>query len=150
MTATFRKAYSVLGALLLFEILAQFYVIATSMFTGLGKEMDYARTGVTTVPVPHEVDPYAAAHAVSGLFIIPPTILILIGLSFGARYPWKTTGLTAGLFLLVVIQLLLGVVGFFGFAAVAGLHGLNAVLVLGLAAYLVVRNWAFGRRAAAD
>ncbi len=144
MTDNFRKSYSVVGAILVLEILTQFYVIATSMFIGLGRAMEDARSGAVMTPVVHDVDPFAAMHAVNGIFIIPATILVLIGLSFGARYPWRTTRLTALLLVLVVIQLLLGAAGFVGMAALAGLHGLNAVLLLGLASYLAFRNWAFG------
>lgn len=141
----FRKAYSVVGAVLLLEFLAQFYVIAVSMFDTLAKQMPFANNPDVTQAAAQEVDVFAAAHAVSGIFIIPPTVLILIGLSFGARYPWRTTILTALLLLLLVIQFALAVIGFLGVPLVAGLHGINAILLVGLGTYLVTRNWAFGR-----
>ena len=57
--------------------------------------------------------------------------------------PGKTTGLSALLFLLVVLQLALANIGFSGAALVGGLHGLNALLLVGLALWLVWRRWAF-------
>ena len=144
-THNFRKAYSAFGLALLLEFLAQFYVIAVAMFDTLAKEMPFASSADLTQAAPANVDPFAAAHAVSGIFIIPPTILIMVGLSFGARHRRRTTALTAVLFLLVVIQFALAVVGFLGVPLVAGLHGINAIVMVGLGAYLVASNWEFGR-----
>jgi hypothetical protein len=80
---------------------------------------------------------------VNGVFIVPITILALIILSFGARYPRKMTVMAALLFLLWVVQFALAFVGFLGVAALAGLHGINAVVMVGLGIYLVRSNWAF-------
>jgi hypothetical protein len=46
---------------------------------------------------------------------------------------------------LIIIQLILAHTGI---AVVSALHGLNALVLVGLAGYLVGSNWAFGRRAA--
>jgi hypothetical protein len=140
----FRKAYSVFGVLLLLEFLAQFYVIAATIFT-IAAKADAKNAEVIKTAV-HNADGFAGVHAINGTLVIPITILILIGLSFGARYPWKTTGLTALLFLLLAIQYGLAIAGFSGLAAVGGLHGVNALILTGLGIYLVARNWAFGRR----
>ena len=112
--------------------------------------MPFANSADLTQAATQNVDPFAAAHAVSGIFIIPPTILIMVGLSLGARYRRRTTTLTAVLFLLVVIQFALAVVGFLGVPLVAGLHGINAILMVGLGVYLVTSNWGFGRVRGAD
>ncbi len=146
---TFRKAYSVGGVLLLLEFLAQFYVIAASMFTTTAGQIAEQTSGEVTTPVVQNVEPFSAVHAVNGVFVIPATILILVGLSFGARYPWRTTGLTALLLVLMVVQFALAVVGFLGVAAVAGLHGINALVLVGLGGWLTWNNWVFRRRAPA-
>ena len=69
-------------------------------------------------------------------------MLILIGLSFASRYSWRTTGLTAVLFGLMVIQ---DSLAFVDKPFVAGLHAVNGVILLGYAAWTARRNWAFGR-----
>jgi hypothetical protein len=69
----------------------------------------------------------------------------MIGCSFGSRYPWRTTILTAVLFVLLVIQ---AVLAHTGIPALSGLHGVNALILIGLGGFLTGRNWAFGRRAA--
>lgn len=149
MTRNLRKMYSVVGALLLLEFLAQFYTIAASGFTTVAKEIASAGSAGAASAAVHEIDPFGAAHAVIGVFIVPTTILALIGLSFGARYPRKTTVMAALLFLLWVVQFALGFVGFLGVAALAGLHGINALVMVGLGIYLVKGNWAFWPQASA-
>lgn len=63
------------------------------------------------------------------------------GCSFGARYPWRTTILTALLFVLLIIQ---SILAYTGISIVSGLHRLNAIILIGLAGFLMGRNWAFG------
>lgn len=94
----------------------------------------------------HQIDVFGAAHTVIGVFVVPITILALIFMSFGARYPRKTTAIVAMLFLWWVVQFLLAFVGFLGVAALAGLHGINARVMVGLGIYLVKSNWAFRRQ----
>jgi len=148
MSRNFRKMYSVAGALLLLEFLAQFYTIAVSGFITVANEIATARNATAASTAVPEVEPFGAAHAVIGVFIVPATILALIALSVGARFPRRTTVLTALLFLLWVVQFALGFVGFLGVAAaLAGLHGINALAMVGLGIYLVKGNWAFGRHA---
>ncbi len=141
------KMYSVVGALMLLEFLAQFYTIASSGFITVANEI--ANAGVSRVAV-QDIEPFSAAHAVIGVFIVPLTIAALIGLSFGARYPRRTTVLTALLLLLWLLQFALAFVGFLGIPALAGLHGVNALGMVGLGIYLVKSNWAFGRHASAQ
>ena len=143
MTRNLRKMYSVLGALLLLEFLAQFYTIASSGFTTVAKEIANAGNNGAGSAAAYEIEPFGAAHAVIGVFIVPTTILALIGLSFGARYPRKTTVMAALLFLLWVVQFALAFVGFLGVAALAGLHGINALVMVGLGVHLVKSTWAF-------
>jgi len=144
MTRNFRKMYSVIGALLLLEFLAQFYTIASSAFTSVADKIANAGNPTAASAV-DEPDLFGAAHAVIGVFVVPLTIAALIGVSVGARYPRRTTVLAALLFLLWLIQFALAFVGFLGVAALAGLHGVNALAMVGLGIYLVKSNWAFGR-----
>jgi Family of unknown function (DUF6220) len=90
-------------------------------------------------------DTFSALHGINGILLIPTTILVLIMLSFAARHPWKTTGLTALLLLLLVFQFALALIGFqhSDLAPIAGLHGLNAVLLVGLGLRLTWQRWAF-------
>ena len=145
MTRNLQKMYSVVGILMLLEFLAQFYTIASSGFTTVANEIaNPGNPSGTSVAV---IEPFAAAHAVIGVFIVPLTILALIGLSVGARHARRTTVLAALLFLLWAVQFALAYVGFLGMAALAGLHGVNALAMVGLGTFLVKGNWAFGRQA---
>ncbi|MDQ2942607.1 MAG: hypothetical protein M3R21_02930 [Candidatus Dormibacteraeota bacterium] len=144
----FRKAYSVIGALLLFELMAQFYFVAGGIFTIAAKADPEASAKVVKEAV-NSSEPFFGLHSLNGVFVIPITILVLIGLSFAARYPWRTTGYTAALAGLWVIQFLLAAVGFAGVAVVAGLHGINALILVGTTIFVVYRSWAFRRQPAA-
>jgi len=55
--------------------------------------------------------------------------------------------MAALLFLLWVVQFALAYVGFLGVAPIAGLHGINALVMVGLGIYLVRSNWAFWSQA---
>jgi hypothetical protein len=138
-----KKAYTIVGVVLLVELALQFYLIAAAALAVWG-----AKNNAKDVYAAFKVgDQFAGLHAVVGTLVIPLTILALIALSFGARLPARTKGQTAGLFGLVVVQFLLGVVGSgggTGLAIIGGLHGLNALAIVGLSGSLVARNWAFG------
>ncbi len=146
MTRNLRKMYSLIGAVMLLEFLAQFYTIAASGFTSVANKIADSG-GSSAVTVVEEIDVFGAAHAVNGVFIVPITILALIILSFGAGYSRRTKVLTALLFPLWVVQFALAFLGFLGVAALAGLHGINAVVMVGLGIYVVRSNWAFSSRA---
>ena len=135
--------HSIVGALLLLEFLAQFYTIAASGFATVARDIANAGNAGAASAAVFEIDLFGAAHGVIGVFFVPATILALIGLSFGARYPRKTTVIAALLFLLWAVQLALAFVGFLGVAALAGLHGINALVMVGLGIYLVKSSWAF-------
>jgi uncharacterized membrane protein len=142
-----RKAYSVVGVLLLVELFAQFYFVAGGMFTIAAKADPEASATVVKNAV-NASEPFFGLHSLNGVFVIPVTILVLVGLSFAARYPWRTTGFTAVLVGLWVIQFLLAAIGFAGVAVVAALHGLNALILVGMTIFVVVRSWAFRRQPA--
>jgi hypothetical protein len=142
-TNIFRKLYSVFGALLLLEFLAQFYTIAASGFTSVASQIANAGNSRAATNGVDGIEPFAAVHAVIGVFVVPLTILALVAFSLGARYPRRTTILAALLFLLWVVQFGLAYVGFLGVAPLAGLHGINALAMVGLGIYLVKANWAY-------
>ena len=144
MTDFFRKAYSVVSVLLLVEILAQFYFIAAAAFSIWLAEDNQKSIAAAF----KNAGPFAGLHAMNGSILVPATILVLIGLSFAARYSWRTTGLTALLAAAFILQFALAIAGFAGITPVAGLHAVNALVILGLAAWTVRRNWAFGERGA--
>lgn len=147
-TGFFAKAYSAFGVLLLLELFAQFYFIAAAILPVAGAAGDANSNPTNNATAIHTawINTYVSfsgLHGINGTFVIPLTILVLILLAFAARHPWKTTGLSALLFLLVVFQLVLANIGFSGAALVGGLHGLNALLLVGLALWLVWRRWAY-------
>jgi hypothetical protein len=137
----FRRAYSVFGALLMLQFFLQLYFIAAALFTIVNAN-DNAKDVYSAFK---NADTFAGLHAING-DLIGLTILIMLGLSFGSRYPWRTTILTGVLFLLIVIQ---SVLAHTGIPVLSGLHGVNALIMVGLGGYLTGTNWAFGRRAAA-
>ena len=123
------------------QFFAQLYFIAAAIFTIINAN-DNAKDVYSAFK---NADSFAGLHAING-DLIGLTILILVGLSFGARYPWRTTILTGVLFVLLVIQLLLAHTGI---PALSGLHGLNALIMVGLGGFLTGRNWAFRPEAGA-
>jgi hypothetical protein len=130
--------YSVVGAFLMLQFLLQFYFIAAALFT-ITAANDNAKDVYSAFK---NADAFAGLHVINGYFI-GLTILVMVGLSFGARYRWRTTVLTAILFVLVLVQSTLASAGI---PIVSGLHGLNALILVGLGGYLTSTNWAFGRR----
>ena len=138
----FAKAYSAIGVLVLLELFAQFYFIAAAVIP-IAAPLTVAITPDT--PGQSNYATFSALHGINGTFLIPTTILVLILLSFAARHPWKTTGLTTLILLLLVLQFALALIGFqhSDLAPVAGLHGLNALVVVGLALRLTWQRWAF-------
>jgi uncharacterized protein DUF6220 len=139
--SVFRKAYSVFGALLMLQFFLQLYFIASALFTIVNAN-DNAKDVYSAFK---NADTFAGLHAING-DLTALTILIMVGLSFGSRYPWRTTILTAVLFVLIVIQ---AVLAHTGIPALSGLHGVNALILIGLGGFLTGRNWAFRKGAEA-
>jgi hypothetical protein len=137
----FKKAYSVFGALLMLQFFLQLYFIAAAVFTVAGAN-DNAKDVYAAFK---NGDSFFGLHAING-DLVGINLLIMLGLSFGSRYPWRTTIMTGVLFLLLVIQLVLAHTGI---AVLSGLHGVNALVMVGLGGFLTGRNWAFGRGAVA-
>lgn len=140
----FRKAYSVVGALLLLEYLAQFYLIASAIFT-LIAHVGESKSSKVIYSAFKDGDALASLHVINGEVVIPITTAVLIGLAFASRFPRRTIGLTALLLVLVGVQWGLVLIGV---PVVAGLHGLTAVVIVALGVRLVWSNWAWRRQPA--
>ena len=132
----FRKAYSVAGVVLMIQFFAQLYFIAAAVLT-IFQANDNAKDVYAAFKT---ADTFAGFHRANG-DLIALTILVMVGCSFGARNRWRTTILTALLFLLLVIQSRLA---YTGIPLLSGLHGVNALILIGLGGYLIGRSWAFG------
>ncbi len=135
----FRKVYSVAGAVLMLQFLFQLYFIAAAIFTIVNAN-DNAKDIYAAFK---NADTFAQVHRANG-DLMALTILVMVGCSFGARYPWRTTIMTAVLFVLLVIQSLLA---YTGIPLLSGLHGVNAIVMIGMGGYLTGNNWAFRRTA---
>ena len=141
--SVFRKAYSVVGALLILEYLTQFYLIATAMFTLAQAHLPSRQDNPSSKAIYasfKNADAIATIHVFNGYYVIPITTLVLIGLSFGARHPRKTTGLTALLAVLLLLQMSLV---WLAIPGVTALHALNAIVLVALAGWLTWTNWAW-------
>jgi len=136
-----RRAYSILGVILLVELALQFYLIAAGALS-VWAAQDNAGSVYAAFK---NGDKFASLHGLIGTFVIPITILVMIALAFASRLSRRDKGQTIGLFGLMVLQFLLGVIGSSGSVAAAvigGLHGLNALAIVGAAGSLVFRTWA--------
>jgi hypothetical protein len=138
----YRKAYSVAGVVLMLQFALQLYFIAAAALTIYGAN-DNSKDVYAAFKT---ADTYAGLHVLNaGLIFL--TLLLMVVLSFGSRYPWSTTILTG----VMVVQIFLqSVFAHTGVPVVAGLHGVNALIMIGLGGFLTGRNWAFGRRAEAS
>jgi hypothetical protein len=136
-----RRAYSIFGVILLVELGLQFYLIAAGALS-VWAAQDNAGSVYAAFK---NGDKFASLHGLIGTFVIPVTILVMIALAFAAGLSRRDKGQTAGLFGLMIIQFLLGVIGSSGSVAaevIGGLHGLNALVIVGAAGSLVFRTWA--------
>ena len=136
-----RKAYSIFGVVLLVELALQFYLITAGALS-VWAAQDNAGAVYAAFK---NGDKFATLHAFIGTLVIPITIVVMIALAFAAGLSRRDKGQTIGLFALMVIQFLLGVIGTSGSVAAAvigGLHGLNALAIVGAAGSLVFRTWA--------
>jgi Family of unknown function (DUF6220) len=136
-----RRAYSIFGLILLVELGLQFYLIAAAALS-VWAAQDNAGSVYAAFK---NGDKFASLHGLIGTLVIPITILVMIALAFAAGLSRRDKGQTIGLFGLVVIQFLLAVIGSSGTVAAAvigGLHGLNALAIVGATGSLVFRTWA--------
>lgn len=127
----FRRAYSIVGALLMLQFFLQLYFIAGAIFTIVNAN-DNAKDVYSAFK---NADSFAGLHAING-DIIGLTTLIMFILSIAARYPRRTIILTGLLFVLLLVQVVLAHTGV---AVISALHGLNALVMIGLGGYLTGR-----------
>jgi hypothetical protein len=152
--AGFRRSYTIAGVVLMVELALQFYLIAAAAWSVWGATPSSGDATSSQIFAGFKIgDNFASLHAINGTLVIPLTMLVMIGLAFGARHSGRVKLVTAGLFGLMVIQ---AVLGFFGGlqstlgSAIAGLHGLNAMAIVGVTAYLLSATWAFRPEALAQ
>ena len=141
MTGIFRKAYSVVGVLVMVGYFLQLYFIAAAIFT-ITQADDNQKSIYSAFK--DADNSFLGLHATNGS-VIGLLLIVLLAVSFAARLPWTTIGLTGLLFALIVVQFLLAHTGV---AVVSALHGINALVMVGLTGFLTGRNWAFGTRGA--
>jgi hypothetical protein len=134
-----RKAYSVAGAILMLQFFLQLYFIAATIFTIVSAN-DNAKDVYSAFK---NADSFAGLHAING-DLTALTILIMLILTFAARLSRQTKIMTGVLFALILVQ---AVLAHTGIAVISALHGINALVLIGLGGFLTGRNWAFGRRA---
>jgi hypothetical protein len=140
-TSVFRKVYSVVGALLLVEYFLQLYFIAAGIFT-IANADDNQKSVYAAFK---NADSFMGLHALNG-WLVGILILAFFGSAFAARLPGRTIGLNG---LLVVLYIVQFVLAHTGIAALSAIHGINALILIGLTGFLTGRNWAFGRPAPA-
>lgn len=144
----FRRAYSIAGVVLLVLLALQFYLIATAALHVWGSDNGTGARETQNVFDGFKAgDSFASLHAINGDLVIPVVILVMIGLAFGARHTARVKWLTAALFGLMALQFVLASLSFVSgaLAPLAGLHGVNALAIVGLTVYLVRENWALAR-----
>jgi hypothetical protein len=136
----FRKVYSVVGVLLLAEYFLQLYFIAAGIFT-IANADDNQKSVYSAFK---NADSFMGLHAFNG-WLVGILIIAFFAISFAARLPRRTIGLNGLLLVLYVVQFVLAHTGI---PALSAVHGINALVLIGLTGYLTGRNWAFGRRVA--
>jgi hypothetical protein len=121
------------------QFFLQLYFIAATLFTIVGAN-DNAKDVYAAFK---NADTFAGLHAING-DLTALTILIMLILTFAARLPRQTKIMNGVLFALILVQVVLAHTGI---AVISALHGVNALVLIGLGGFLTGRNWAFGRRA---
>ncbi len=123
-----RSAYRGIALLIALGVLVQAAAVAGGWFGTINEVDDGA-----IVNADYDGNLGHAVHGIVGMMVMPLLGLLLLVVSAFAKIPGgaKWAGLT---FLAIVVQVVLAFVAF-GVPVVGALHGLNAFVVLGLAAY---------------
>ncbi|MEZ5184465.1 MAG: hypothetical protein R2720_01840 [Candidatus Nanopelagicales bacterium] len=131
-----RRTYQILAWLISGLVVVQAAAIAFAMagvvhFVDGGGVIDKALVESEDMAFP-EITGFIV-HSLNGGMLIPVVALVLMGVSFGAKFPGarKWAAIVLGL---VALQVFLGY-GLYGAAALGILHGANALLVFGSSAY---------------
>jgi hypothetical protein len=139
MTRAFRSIWSVLISLFLIMIPIQFYLAGHGAMEGANVATHVGDKGIhiTRTIMSTAWDP----HSAFGTLMLLVSLLILL-VALGARLPRRLLGMTAGLFVLMVIQAI--VLGAFNDSSstrwIAAIHPVNALVIIGLAIALMVRG----------
>ena len=123
-----RKVWSILVWLVLVMLPIQFYLAGYGAFSFTHGTMKMH-------------DDNWAAHAAFGSIIGLVVILVLIS-GLLSRLPRQLMGMTVGLFVLMIVQTVLGAVGDSA-TVLAALHPVNALLITGLTMSLALRARAY-------
>src|SRR5947209_1639686 len=119
MTQFFRSAWSWLVVLFAVLLVVQFFL---------------AGIGAYQVPKGSYDTQWGAHRAFGDLLLVLGLILLVVALA--ARLPTRLAGYTAALFVLLVIQFLLGKLGGTSASGLGALHAVNALIIVSLAAVL--------------
>jgi hypothetical protein len=131
-----RTAYKVLAYLVAVEVAIQAMAVVWAV-AGLAKWVqgggvfDKAAMESEGMPFPEVAGIFV--HAINGTFVLPGIALVLLILSFFT----KVRGAIKWAVIVFVLTVVQGQLGFLGheFTAVAAVHGLNALALLGAAVY---------------
>lgn len=132
MRKTYRIIAWLIGALVVLQAAAIAFAIAGLVhFVDGGGVVDKALVESEESPFPEVVG--FIIHGINGGMVLPVLALVLMGVSFGAKFPGskKWAGIVL---LLVAIQVFLGY-ALYGVPSLGFLHGANALLLLGAAVY---------------
>jgi hypothetical protein len=128
-----RQAYRVIAGLIALGVLVQAAAVAMGWFMVISdsEEADVIINSDYDGNIGH------AIHGIVGFNVMPLLGLILLIVSFFAKFPGaiKWAGLTL---LAIVVQVVLGLISF-SIGGLGALHGLNAFVVFGVAAYTARR-----------
>src|SRR5207244_13477604 len=102
----FRVSFAVACVVLMIQFVLQHDFVAADILT-IFQADDNAEDVYSAFKT---ADMFAGLHRANG-DLIALTILLMVGCSFGSRYPWRTTILSGILFVLLVIQSLLAYMG---------------------------------------
>lgn len=141
MNRALARVHYFLAGLILLAVVTQFFLAGLGVFGG------------TTSKLPSDSHKFAEVstldpHRALGSIIIPAALLLLLA-ALVARLPSRDAALAGGLFLLTILQAILAGLGADTAAVFGALHGLNALLVLGLAAHVFLRARAYAASPAA-
>jgi hypothetical protein len=133
-----RSAYRTIAGLIALAVVVQAASIAYAMFA-IAHEVDNG-TVIDKNYVEHSSGPEGigfAIHAIDGQMVMPLLAVVLLVVSFFAKVAGGAKW-AAFVLLAVVVQVVLAFVSF-GAPVVGVLHGLNALVVFGLAGYAARR-----------
>jgi hypothetical protein len=140
-------AYKVLAYLVAAEVAVQAMVMVWAI-AGLGKWVDgggvFDKSVIESEGTPFPEVAGIIVHGINGTFVVPAIALLLLIISFFA----KVRGAIKWAVIVLVLAVVQGQIGFLGheFPLAGALHGLNAMVLFGVAFYAGRRLRAAARR----